>query len=90
MFEKTGQWSVGEIRRYSVTTRKASFKTLYIKQVLQEQTRLQYSAVQSTKNKRVVSDVLAPAAALRSQVTSAAGHAKKNFCAMRNGGTKLK
>ena len=41
MFEKTVKWSVGEGRRNSVTTRKASFKTLYINQVraLPEQTR---------------------------------------------------
>ena len=44
MFEKTGKWSVGEgRRRHPVTTRKASFKTLNINQVLREQTRLQYA-----------------------------------------------
>ena len=46
MFEKTVKWSVGEGRRQPVTTRKASFKTLNINQVLREQTRLQYSAVE--------------------------------------------
>ena len=45
MFEKTVKWFVGEGRRHSVTTRKASFKTLNINQILREQTRLQYSAV---------------------------------------------
>ena len=43
MFEKTVKWSIGEGRRHPVTTRKASFKTLNINQVLREQTRLQYS-----------------------------------------------
>ena len=46
MFEKTVKWSIGEGRRHTVTTRKASFKTLYINQVLRAQTRLQYSAVE--------------------------------------------
>ena len=50
MFEKTGNWSIGEGRRHPVTTRKASFKTLYVNQVLREQTRLQYLAVKQTKN----------------------------------------
>ena len=59
-----------------MTTRKASFKTLNMNQVLREQTRLQYSAVESTKNKRSVSDVLAPAPALKPHVTSAVGQAK--------------
>ena len=90
MFEKTGEWFVGEGRRQSVTTRKASVKTLYINQVgaLQEQTRFHYLAVEWTRTTRAVSDVLAPAPALRSQVTSTAGHAKKIFCAMLKGGDK--
>ena len=46
MFEKTVKLSVREGRRYSMIMRKASFKTLYINQVLREQTRLQYSAVE--------------------------------------------
>ena len=46
MFKKTVKWSVGEGRRHPVTTPKASFKTLNISQVLREQTRLQYSAVE--------------------------------------------
>ena len=46
MFEKTVKFFVEEERRHSVTTRKASFKTLNINQVLQEQTRLQYSTVE--------------------------------------------
>ena len=46
MFEKTVKWLVGEGRRHPVTTPKASFKTLNISQVLREQTRLQYSAVE--------------------------------------------
>ena len=68
MFAKTVKWFVGEERKHPVITRKASFKTLNINQVLREQTRLQYSAVES--------DVLAPAAALRPHVTSAVGQAK--------------
>ena len=76
MFEKTVKWSVGEGRRHPVTTRKASFKTQNINQVLRERTRLQYSAVEYTKNKRAVSDVLAPAPALRPHVTSKAEQAK--------------
>ena len=36
MFEKTVKWSVGEGRRHPVTTRKASFKTLNINQVLRD------------------------------------------------------
>ena len=39
---------------------------------------------------RVVSDALAPAPALRPQVTSAAGHAKKMFCVMPNDGDKTR
>ena len=46
MLEKTVKWSVGEGRRHPVTKHKASFKTLNINQVLWEQTRLQYSAVE--------------------------------------------
>ena len=46
MFEKTVKWFVGKGRRHSVTTRKASFKTLNMNQLLQQQTRLQYSAVE--------------------------------------------
>ena len=46
MFEKTVKWFVGEGWRHLVTMRKASIKTLNINQVLQEQTRLQYSAVE--------------------------------------------
>ena len=76
MFEKPVKWFVGKGRRYSVTTRKASFKILNMNQVLREQTRLQYSAVEQTKNKRAVSDVLTPAPALRQHVTSAVGPAK--------------
>ena len=76
MFEKTVKWSVGEGRRHPVITRKASFKTLYINQVLRKQTRLQYSTVEQTKNNRAVSDVLAPAPAMRPHVTSAVGQAK--------------
>ena len=77
----------GQLERYGgIHGRKASFKTVYIKQVVREQTKLQCSVVEQTKNQRVVSDVLAPAPALRPQVTSAAGHANKIFCAMRNGG----
>ena len=45
IFEKIVKQSVGEGRRHPVTTRKASFKTLNINQVLREQTRLQYSAL---------------------------------------------
>ena len=87
MLEKTVKWSVGEGRRHLVTTRKASFKTLYINQVraLPEQMKFQYSAVEWTKNKKAPSDVLA---SLRPQVKSVTGHAKKNFCAMANGGDK--
>ena len=33
IFEKTVKWFVGEGRRHSVTTRKASFKTIHINQV---------------------------------------------------------
>ena len=47
--------------------------------------RFQYTAVEWTKNKKAASDVLAP---LRLQVQTVAGHAKKNFCAMPNGGEK--
>ena len=46
MLEKTVKWSDGKGRRHSVTTRKASFKTLNINQILGEQTKLQYSAVE--------------------------------------------
>ena len=90
MFEKTIKCSVGEIRGYSVTTRKASFKTLYINQVraLPEQMRLQHWAIEYTKNKSV-SDVWAPAPALGPQVISATGHKKKFFYAMPNGGYKF-
>ena len=46
MFEKTIKWFVEEGWRHLVTTCKASSKTLNINQVLREQTRLQYSAVE--------------------------------------------
>ena len=71
-----GKWSAREGQRPPVTMQKTSLKTLNINQVLQEQTRLQYSAVEWTKNKRAVTDVLAPAHALRPHVTSVAGQAK--------------
>ena len=91
MFEKTCKWSFGEKRRHPVTTRKASFKTLYVNQVcaLREQTRFQNSAVGYIKNQRAELDVLAPAPALSPQVNPTAGHAKKIFCAMPNGGNEI-
>ena len=83
MFAKTVKWFVGEGRRYSVTTRKASFKTLHRNQVraLPEQMRF----FNRLKIKKLHLMFLAP---LRPQVKSIAGHAKKNFFAMPNGGDK--
>ena len=49
MIETIVKWFVGEGRRHPVITRKASFKTLNINQVIREQTRLQYSAVKKKK-----------------------------------------
>ena len=63
MPERIGRWSVGVERRHPVTMRKVSFKALSMKRVcvLQHQTGAQYSALEQTKNRAAVRNVLAPA-----------------------------
>ena len=76
MFKKTVKWSVGEGRRHPVNTPKASFKTLNINQILQEQQDSNIRLLNRLKNKRAVFDVLVSAPDLRPHVTSAMGQAK--------------